>query len=381
MRQAMNYSKAQVVHPNSIGDDSSSPLKHAPAQRGAAAAQTQAADCMTFLCPAVGERGVLCKQWRVTDDRQYACEKILLPSWFQVTSIEVAGFDRMVAVLEWAQRRPDIVLIRGEHIGANRNYTRRDLQNFADAPRRWIALDFDTVLCPPEIAFPEDLGSAARYVRALLPAGFHDASCWVQATASAGIKDGVRLRLFFRLDQPVCSRGAKAWLNGCPVDDCLFQSVQPHFIAQPRFIPPASDPVSRRSLVQCGVFDRVTVPADFHAPARSEHRPSQATGRVPSSCAREELQVAIAASGGCVVHGMRAAFAAAGARGTGRHNMLVSAAGLLIRKRWPEANAVAFLTPVANHYFGDGDWTLEVQAAVQHASCRQAITIERNAAR
>ena len=80
-----------------------------------------------------------------------------------------------------------------------------------------------------------------------LPPEFHNVSAWWQVTSSAGIKPGIRLRLWFWLDRPVSDDEAKRWLADAPVDRSLYSPVQVHYVAQPVFDPPELDPVPLRS--------------------------------------------------------------------------------------------------------------------------------------
>lgn len=82
---------------------------------------------------------------------------------------------------------------------------------------------------------------------ATLPAEFQGITAWWQMTSSAGIKPGIRLRLWFWLDRPVSDAEAKRWLEGCPVDTALYNPVQAHYVAAPIFDPTSLDPVPKRS--------------------------------------------------------------------------------------------------------------------------------------
>jgi hypothetical protein len=201
---------------------------------------------------------------------------------------------------------------------------------------------------------------------------------WGQATGRAGVKPGIRVRAFCLLSRPLSSAEAGALLAGAPVDHALYQPVQAHFVALPRFIPPARDPIAVRSGVIEG-DERVPVPHVIPQGIRPISTGRQgASPRPGASSALQELRDAVAAAGGRVVPGVRSAFAAAGERGSGRHDLVVSTSGYLIARRWPANRIPEFLTPLANEHFGDGDWGREVQAAVAHAEKRQAQSLRRD---
>ena len=80
-----------------------------------------------------------------------------------------------------------------------------------------------------------------------------------------GIKPGIRVHLWFWLER-ACSDGEmKAWLSSYPVDLRLFNRIQIHLTANPRFIDGAVDPYPNRS----GIFEAggglstVSVPSDL----------------------------------------------------------------------------------------------------------------------
>lgn len=92
-----------------------------------------------------------------------------------------------------------------------------------------------------------DWALVVRAAVSTLPAEFQNASAWWQMTSSAGLKPGIRLRLWFWCDRPVTDQECKRWLAGSPVDLALYSPVQIHYIAAPIFDDPADDPVPLRS--------------------------------------------------------------------------------------------------------------------------------------
>jgi hypothetical protein len=80
-----------------------------------------------------------------------------------------------------------------------------------------------------------------------------------------GIKAGIRLHLWFGLERPCSDDKMKAWLSGCPVDLRLFNPIQIHLTANPRFIDGAADPYPNRSgLFEAGIGVSTTpVPLDL----------------------------------------------------------------------------------------------------------------------
>jgi hypothetical protein len=75
----------------------------------------------------------------------------------------------------------------------------------------------------------------------------------------------------------------KAWLSGCPVDMRMFNPIQIHLTAKPRFVDGAVDPYPDRS----GLFDAgtgistVTVPSDlaFRSAVASKSSKQRTSGK------------------------------------------------------------------------------------------------------
>jgi hypothetical protein len=62
-----------------------------------------------------------------------------------------------------------------------------------------------------------------------------------------------------------------------------------------------------------------------------------------------------------------------GKAGHGRHDALVVIAGRLVQLRWPYQQAVDWLTPTINESFNDGDWSCEIEAALNmHKNARRS---------
>jgi hypothetical protein len=145
----------------------------------------------------------------------------------------------------------------------------------AEVPRRWCALDLDSVPLP-EGTDPRDLERCARHALALLPPAFRAARCIVQATSGHGIKPGARLRLWFWLSRPTLGADLAAWLAGFPVDASCFRAAQPHYTAAPLF-DGRPDPLPRRLALLPGA-DAVAVPSPglLRRPPPAPPRPTRA---------------------------------------------------------------------------------------------------------
>ncbi|WP_372623051.1 hypothetical protein [Falsiroseomonas sp.] len=194
----------------------------------------------------------------------------------------VAGLQDVHMLLHRLLHRPDCCVVRGEILDPARargvrRLVRRDLESgdeptLRDVPRRWLALDLDSVPLPAG-ADPRDLAGCARAVMPLLPGAFGWASCVVQATASHGIKAGARLRLWFWLDRPMTGAEAIRWLRDAPVDRTVFWAAQPIYVAAPIFLAGRRDHLPHRLAVLPGDDAVHAPPAAYLAQPRRPPTP------------------------------------------------------------------------------------------------------------
>jgi len=119
-------------------------------------------------------------------------------------------------------------------------------------------LDFDDLPRPANVLVA-DLAACAAVAIERLPWAFRGAACVVQATASHGIKPGLRLRLWHWLSRPTTGAELKAWLRAAPVDKSVFNAVQPIYTAAPIFLEGATAPIRNRLAMLPG-RDVVDVP-------------------------------------------------------------------------------------------------------------------------
>ncbi len=173
-------------------------------------------------------------------------------------------------VLRQMLAAPRCCILRGEPVtGERMERVRRllhadpatgDSATLREVPRRWVAVDLDSVPLP-EGTEPRDLSACARAVRCYLPHAFRDATAIVQATAGHGIKPGARLRWWAWLSRPVTGAELLEWFKGCAVDVATFRTAQPIYTAAPLFAPGAVDQLPERLALLPGAREVVPVPA------------------------------------------------------------------------------------------------------------------------
>ena len=169
------------------------------------------------------------------------------------------------------QPRPRSFSIRGELLpGVDPRRCRRLLHpmreadgtmttaTFREAARRWFACDFDSVVCPSSLDWVNDPRGTASHLLMMLPRECAHAGCVIQATSSAGISDGIRVRTWHLADRPVTGAELSRWFATSPVDRSLYRTVQAHYTAAPVF-EGISDPMPWRLYLVPGL-ERVAVP-------------------------------------------------------------------------------------------------------------------------
>src|SRR4051812_15475713 len=165
---------------------------------------------------------------------------------FAVQEVPASGIHTLAQALERLQDRPRAFVVRGAPVpGIDRRSTRRIAKQhfdtatgevleptFAGSPRRWLAVDFDTLPLPTAFDWRDGELSALWLIRHL-PKEFAGKSFVWTFTAGAGFKAELRMRLWFWLDRAISEAEAKRWLAGYPVDPSLYRVVQPHYTAAP----------------------------------------------------------------------------------------------------------------------------------------------------
>lgn len=177
-----------------------------------------------------------------TEQRKVDGGVLRVPEFYKGTEIEIADHDQLCSALTELESRPTCCVVRGGiRAGVDRERMRRAHKTdptLEERPHHWLMLDLDEYEPGvPAQDFAADVAGWAARARSALPACFSDARAWYQATGSAGIKPGVRLRLAFWLSSPWTNSALKGWIKGwkVPVDLSLYTPSQPHYIARPRF--------------------------------------------------------------------------------------------------------------------------------------------------
>ena len=181
---------------------------------------------------------------------------------FNVTEEPVSNLQSLSKLLQRLENDPTRTIIRGSLIEGKTNIVSRNKETFAATARQWCMIDIDSLEWEDDIQEQEAMLS---YAHQQLPIEFQSVDCHYHFSSSMGIKSGIRVHLWFWLDRACSDDEMKAWLSSYPVDLRLFNPIQIHLTANPRFIDGAVDPYPNRS----GLFSAasgvstVRVPSDL----------------------------------------------------------------------------------------------------------------------
>ncbi|MDA9776726.1 hypothetical protein N9C64_03265, partial [Paracoccaceae bacterium] len=181
---------------------------------------------------------------------------------FNVSEEPVSDLQSLSKILQRLEYDPTQTIIRGSLIEGKTNPVPRNKETFTATLRQWCMIDIDSLAWAGDI---NDQQAMLSYAIQQLPAEFQSANYWYHFSSSMAIKAGIRVHLWFWLERPCSDDELKAWLSGCPVDMRMFNPIQIHLTANPRFLNGAVDPYPNRS----GLFEAgngvstVSVPSDL----------------------------------------------------------------------------------------------------------------------
>jgi hypothetical protein len=212
--------------------------------------------CAVTIARAVKPRVIMAKVINVDEDGMITgVEPSPQGFLFEFHEVQVRDLESLAQAIATAARDPYSIVVRGkpkQAVGRRAMYDDADAgpANLIVTPRRWVAFDWDNIPVPhnpdsiehdqaefanwarPPALFKPDLGVQLALRR--LPPAFRNVSCRWQVTASAGFKEGFRLRTWHWLSRPLTGSQLKCWLHPAIerglVDPSTLVEVQPHYV-------------------------------------------------------------------------------------------------------------------------------------------------------
>ena len=181
---------------------------------------------------------------------------------FNVLEEPVSDLKNLSALLQRLENDPTHTVIRGSLTDDQSSPVPRKMGTFIATPRHWCMIDIDGIAWNGDLS---DQQAMLFYAIQQLPAEFQSADCWYHFSSSMGIKSGINVHLWYWLERSCSDNELKTWLSGCPVDMRMFNPIQIHLTANPRFIDGAINPYPNRSgLFKAGAgVSTVTVPSNL----------------------------------------------------------------------------------------------------------------------
>ena len=197
----------------------------------------------------------LCKKIECTTGSELVFRSYDNAANFLLEQRVVDGIGEFSSLLSQLQNDPHRLIIRGTphpDVDASKTVKRKGLRPqqasineapFQDEPQPWLMLDIDKLQLPEAIDLRKDPLRAIAFAIEQLPSEFHNVSVHWQLSASAGLRDlhSLSAHLFYWLSEPASSQRLKQWgaaINKSKaklIDTHLFQAVQIHYTAGPRF--------------------------------------------------------------------------------------------------------------------------------------------------
>lgn len=182
--------------------------------------------------------------------------------------VPITGLADLREKLALVEARPKACIVRGRIRDgiepskmARRKFPRFDPKTgevtepatIEECPRSWIMVDWDGEL--PEGAdetfIPSDPDAALALIVEALPEALREVSFVHGWGCSAGVKPKLSAHLFFWLSRPVPDAVLRLWATrlqaeGSGIDPALFDPIQVHYVAAPRFRGDIEDPLAGR---------------------------------------------------------------------------------------------------------------------------------------
>ena len=128
---------------------------------------------------------------------------------FTVEELLVHDLPSMIDVLQSLEGEPIKTVIRGKVPSDASEIISRDKETILASPRSWCMIDIDGLFWDG----PNDHVAMLNHAILQLPTEFQNTDCDYHFSSSMGIKDGIRVHLWYWLDRPCSDEEMKVWLS------------------------------------------------------------------------------------------------------------------------------------------------------------------------
>jgi hypothetical protein len=189
---------------------------------------------------------------------------------FNFYEYQVEHLDDLARIVLKMLEQPRCCLLRAVPKDKTRRVLRRingDDATLIEQPQHWFAIDVD--------GYAESTGDVRTDAETVLAGlGWTGTDCFAIASASYGVKPGIRLRMFFWANRKVeCIVLKKLLMNNKVCADlAMFFPIQPIYVAKPIFADGLKDTVEKRFALLAGEKRCVEVPWNLEPTDRYSER-------------------------------------------------------------------------------------------------------------
>ena len=120
-------------------------------------------------------------------------------SEFLVSQHPVHDLQSLASVISGLEGDPTKAVIRGLPLLPENDPVARQSQNFSTTSHHWCMIDIDNL---PWNGNLHDHKAMLEYASSQLPPEFQHVDCWYHFSSSMGIKQGIRVHLWYWLERP-----------------------------------------------------------------------------------------------------------------------------------------------------------------------------------
>ena len=151
-------------------------------------------DTVTIITTAAGSQ--IAKVFRGKDYQQL---KFSPGSEFLVSQQSVHDLPSLASVIVGLEAEPTKAVIRGLPLLPESEPVARQSQNFSTISHHWCMIDIDNLPWNGDL---QNQKAMLEYASSQLPPEFQQADCWYHFSSSMGIKQGIRVHLWYWLNRP-----------------------------------------------------------------------------------------------------------------------------------------------------------------------------------